>query len=119
MDRRKRDARAKHRVRKKEEHRKGERKSVSREGGEEEEEGERVQRGHSSHDIKRGCRPLETRATDSKDPGRSAMKSSLRRNCKKIGEKLRMDQKQPSRPTLCTTLLLFFIAFIVLVLDSR
>jgi len=51
-----------------------------------EEEGERVQRGHSSHDIKRGCRPLETRPTDSKDPGRSAMKSSLRRNCKKIGK---------------------------------
>jgi len=58
-------------------------------GGQEEkekEEGERVQRGHSSHDIKRGCRPLETRPTDSKDPGRSAMKSSLTRNCKKIGK---------------------------------
>lgn len=53
---------------------------------EEEKEGERVQRGHSSHDIKRGCRPLETRPTDSKDPGRSAMKSSLTRNCKKIGK---------------------------------
>lgn len=45
-------------------------------GQKEEKEGERVQRGHSSHDIKRGCRPLETRPTDSKDPGRSAMKSS-------------------------------------------
>jgi len=55
-------------------------------GGGKREEGERVQRGHSSHDIKRGCRPLETRPTDSKDPGRSAMKSSLRRNCKKIGK---------------------------------
>lgn len=53
----------------------------------EEGKGERVQRGHSSHDIKRGCRPLETRPTDSKDSGRSAMKSSsLWRNYKKIGK---------------------------------
>lgn len=66
-----------------------EREKAEGEEGEEkedEEEGERVQRGHSSHDIKRGCRPLETRPTDSKDSGRSAMKSSLGRNCKKIGK---------------------------------
>lgn len=74
------------RVRKKEEHRNGEAGGGGQKEEEEEEEGERVQRGHSSHDIKRGCRPLETRPTDSKDPGRSAMKSSLTRNCKKIGK---------------------------------
>lgn len=86
MDGRKGDTRAK-RVRKKEEHRNaGRRAEREDEEEDEEEEGERVQRGHSSHDIKRGCRPLETRPTDSKDSGRSAMKSSLGRNCKKIGK---------------------------------
>ena len=33
----------------------------------------RIQRGHSSHDIKRGCRPSETRSRPTlKTPGRSA-----------------------------------------------
>lgn len=84
MDGRKGEGENETRLRKKEEHRTGGRTGGREE--EEEKEGERVQRGHSSHDIKRGCRPLETRPTDSKDPGRSAMKSSLTRNCKKIGK---------------------------------
>lgn len=64
------------------------REERKREGKRERKRGERVQHGHSSHDIKRGCRPLETRPTDSKDSGRSAMKRgrTVRRNRKKIGK---------------------------------
>ena len=51
--------------------------------GEKEREERRIKRRHSSHDIKRGCRPLETRPTDSKDPGRSAMKTAAKRKREK------------------------------------
>ena len=59
------------------------REETGREKEGEGERGERVQRGHSSHDIKRGCRPA-----DSKDSARSAMKRgrTVRRNGKKIGK---------------------------------
>lgn len=69
--------------REKERERRPWREETGREKEGEGERGERVQRGHSSHDIKRGCRPA-----DSKDSARSAMKRgrTVRRNRKKIGK---------------------------------